>query len=45
MKSRPHHNTALLTEIARALRMRAQGLLTDEQCYHAICAAYLVRHD
>lgn len=41
MKPRPHHNTALLTAIARALRQRAQGLLTDEQTYHAICAAYL----
>ena len=45
MKPRPHHNTALLTAIARALRQRAQGMLTDEQCYHAICAAYLARHN
>lgn len=41
MKPCQHHNTALLTAISRALRMRAQGLLTDEQAYHAICAAYL----
>lgn len=41
MKPRPHHNMALLTAIALAMRQRQQGLLTDEQCYHAICAAYL----
>ena len=41
MKPRPHYNTALLTTIALALRQRAQGLLNDEQAYHAICNAYL----
>lgn len=41
MKPRPHYNTALLTAIALALRQRAQGLLSDEQAYHAICNAYL----
>ena len=41
MKPRPHHNTALLTAIARVLRAHAQGLLTETQLYHAICAAYL----
>ena len=39
MTPRPRHE--LLTAIARALRMRAQGLLTDEQAYKAICNAYL----
>lgn len=38
-----NHQTriALLTAVARAVRLHAQGILTDEQCYHAICAAYL----
>lgn len=41
MKPCPHYNVALLTAIALAMRQRQQGLLSDEQCYHAICAAYL----